>query len=44
MNFVQMKAALGGARHGEVANVDRIEGAAKKGDAPLARIFPGNAL
>ena len=44
MNFVQMKTALGGARHGEVADMNGIECAAKKRDAPLARVLPGNAV
>jgi hypothetical protein len=29
MNFVEMKTALGGARHGQVSNVNGIEGAAE---------------
>ncbi len=44
MNFVEMKAALGGARHGEMADVNGIEGAAEKRDAALARLLPGNAV
>jgi hypothetical protein len=40
MNFVQMKAALGGAGHGKVPNVNGIERATEKGDAPLARLLP----
>jgi hypothetical protein len=44
MNFVQMEAALGGARHGEVADVNGIECAAEKRDAPLARVLSGNAV
>ena len=44
MNFVEMKAALGGARHGEMADVNGIECAAEKRDAPLARLLPGNAV
>src|SRR5258708_385912 len=44
MNFVQMKTALGGARYSEVADVNRIECAAKKRDAPLARLLSGNAV
>jgi hypothetical protein len=44
MNFVQMETALGGARHGEVADVNGIECAAEKRDATLARVFPGNAV
>ncbi len=43
MNFVEMKAALGGARHGQVADVNGIERAAKKRDAAFARRFARNA-
>ncbi len=38
MNFVQMKAALGGARHGQMADVNGIESAAEKRDAPRAAL------
>jgi hypothetical protein len=36
MDFVEMKAALGRARHRQVADVNGIEGAAEKSDAALA--------
>ncbi len=44
MNFVEVETALGGARHGQVADVNRIECAAEKRDAPLARLLPGSAV
>src|ERR1700720_2935871 len=43
MNFVEMKSSLGGTRHGQVADMNRIECAAKKRDSPLACLFPDNA-
>jgi hypothetical protein len=44
MDFVQVKSALGCARNSQVADVNRIESAAEKRNAPLARVFPGNAM
>jgi hypothetical protein len=44
MNFVQMKAAFGGAGHGEVADVNGVECAAEKRDAPHPRVLMGNAV
>ncbi len=44
MNFVEMKAALRRSCHGQMADVDGIEGSAEKGDAPLARWLPRNAV
>jgi hypothetical protein len=44
MDFVQVKSALSGSRDGEMTDVNRIECAAKKSNAPLARVFPGNAM
>ena len=37
MNFVEVKPAFGGARHGQVADVNGIEGAAEQRDAALSR-------
>ena len=44
MNFVQVVTPLGGARYREMTDVDGIEGAPEKRDAPLARVSPGNAV
>ncbi len=44
MNFVQMETPLCGSRHGKMADVNGIECSAEKRDAPLANLFPGNAV
>jgi hypothetical protein len=43
MNFVEIEAAVRGARNGEVTIVNRIEGAAKKRDA-ARMMFCGSAV
>ena len=43
MNFVEMKAALGGARDGQVADVDGIECAAEERDPAFAARLHGSA-
>src|SRR5579863_185879 len=43
MNFVQMEAAFGGARHGKVPDVNGIESAAEKRNAAFVLPLPGNA-
>ena len=43
MNFVEIEAAIGGTRHGEMAVVNRIEGAAEKRDA-TRMMFCGGAV
>jgi len=40
MNFVQMKAALCGARHGQMADVNGIERAAEKRDGARSAVRP----
>ena len=41
MNFVEIEAAVGGASHGEVAIVNRIEGAAEKRDTARVMLCGG---
>ena len=43
MNFVEIEAAVGGAGDGEVAVVNRVEGAAKERDT-AGMMFSGSAV